>query len=126
MYEGIIRGNPIDKDQFVVAAFTGNSIYPGHGGNIPKDDIVENLERIQPDLLFFSGDQVYDHNRHLAYWLKFGRDFGDAIRNTPTVTIPDDHDVGHPNLWGAAANSRDRWPKGTTAGTSSRSNTSRR
>ena len=101
VYEGIVRKNPVDKDQFVVAAFTGNSIYPGHGGNIPKDDIVENLERIKPDLLFFSGDQVYDHNRHLAYWLKFGRDFGDAIRNTPTVTIPDDHDVGHPNLWGA-------------------------
>jgi phosphodiesterase/alkaline phosphatase D-like protein len=101
VYEGIIRRNPIDKDQIVVAAFTGNSIYPGHGGDIPKTDIVENLKRLEPDLLFFSGDQVYDHNRHYAYWLKFGRDFGEVIRNTPTVTIPDDHDVGHPNLWGA-------------------------
>ncbi|MHC4180394.1 MAG: metallophosphoesterase family protein, partial [Planctomycetota bacterium] len=101
VYEGIIRRNPIDKDQIVVAAFTGNSIYPGHGGDIPKTDIVENLKRLKPDLLFFSGDQVYDHNRHYAYWLKFGRDFGEVIRNTPTVTIPDDHDVGHPNLWGA-------------------------
>jgi len=101
VYEGIIRRNPVDKDEFVVAVFTGNSIYPGHGGDIPKSDIVENLKRIKPDLLFFSGDQVYDHNQHYAYWLKFGRDFGDAIRNTPTVTIPDDHDVGHANLWGA-------------------------
>ncbi|HUU21408.1 MAG TPA: hypothetical protein VM389_02630 [Phycisphaerae bacterium] len=100
VYEGIIRRNPVDKDEIVVAAFTGNSIYPGHGGDIPKKDIVENLQRIKPDLLFFSGDQVYDHNRHYAYWLKFGRDFGDAIRNTPTITIPDDHDVGHGNLWG--------------------------
>ena len=50
----------------VVAAFTGNSIYPGHGGDIPKSDIVENLKRLQPDLLFFSGDQVYDHNQHYA------------------------------------------------------------
>ena len=89
----------MDKDEIVVAAFTGNSIYPGHGGDIPKSDIVENLKRIKPDLLFFSGDQVYDHNHHYAYWLKFGRDFGDAIRNTPTITIPDDHDVGHGNLW---------------------------
>jgi len=102
VYEGLIRRNPVDKDQIVVAAFTGNSIYPGHGGNIPKNDIVENLERLKPDLLFFSGDQVYDHNRHYAYWLKFGRDFGEAIRNTPTITIPDDHDVGHGNLWGAS------------------------
>ena len=101
VYEGIIRRNPLDKDEFVVAAFTGNSIYPGHGGDIPKNDIVENMKRLKPDLLFFSGDQVYDHNRHYAYWLKFGRDFGECIRNTPTVTIPDDHDVGHPNLWGA-------------------------
>jgi len=101
VYDGIIRHNPVDKDEFVVAAFTGNSIYPGHGGDIPKADIVENLKRIKPDLLFFSGDQVYDHNRHYAYWLKFGRDFGEVIRNTPTVTIPDDHDVGHANLWGA-------------------------
>jgi hypothetical protein len=102
VYEGLIRKNPLDKDEFVIAAFTGNSIYAGHGGDIPKTDIVENLKRLQPDLLFFSGDQVYDHNRHYAYWLKFGRDFGDVIRNTPTVTIPDDHDVGHPNLWGAS------------------------
>ena len=101
VYEGIIRRNPTDKAEFVVAAFTGNSIYPGHGGDIPKTDIIANLEKIQPDLLFFSGDQVYDHNRHYAYWLRFGRDFGEVIRNTPTVTIPDDHDVGHANLWGA-------------------------
>ncbi|MFH1922375.1 MAG: alkaline phosphatase D family protein, partial [Planctomycetota bacterium] len=101
VYEGIIRKNPVDEDEFVVAAFTGNSIYPGHGGDIPKTDIVENLKRLKPDLLFFSGDQMYDHNRHYAYWLKFGRDFGDVICNTPTVTIPDDHDVGHANLWGA-------------------------
>ena len=101
VYEGVVRADPVDRDEIVVAAFTGNSIYPGHGGDIPKTDIVENLERIKPDLLFFSGDQVYDHNRHYAYWLKFGRDFGEAIRNTPTVTIPDDHDVGHANLWGA-------------------------
>jgi len=101
VYEGIVRRNPLDKAEFVVAAFTGNSIYPSHGGDIPKRDIVENLQRIKPDLLFFSGDQVYDHRRHYAYWLKFGRDFGRIIRNTPTVTIPDDHDVGQANLWGA-------------------------
>jgi len=99
-YGGIVRKDPIDKETIVVAAFTGNSIYPGHGGDIPKTDIIENLKKVRPDLLFFSGDQVYDHNRHYAYWLRFGRDFGELIRNTPTVTIPDDHDVGHPNLWG--------------------------
>jgi phosphodiesterase/alkaline phosphatase D-like protein len=100
-YTGTIKNDPVDKDVIVVAAFTGNSIYPRHGGDIPKTDIVENIKKIEPDLLFFSGDQVYDHKRHYAYWLKFGRDFGDIIRNIPTVTIPDDHDVGQSNLWGA-------------------------
>jgi len=99
-YTGTIRKNPIDKDVIVVAAFTGNSINPNHGGDIPKSDIVENIERLKPDLLFFSGDQVYDHFKHYAAWLKFGRDFGEIIRNIPTVTIPDDHDVGQANLWG--------------------------
>ncbi len=99
-YGGIVRQDPVDKKTIIVAAFTGNSIYPGHGGDIPKTDIIENLKKVKPDLLFFSGDQVYDHNRHYAYWLRFGRDFGELIRNTPTVTIPDDHDVGHANLWG--------------------------
>jgi phosphodiesterase/alkaline phosphatase D-like protein len=101
VYEGVVRRNPVAKDEIVVAFFTGNSIYPGHGGDIPRDDLVANIKRLKPDLLFFSGDQVYDHNRHYAYWLRFGRDFGEAIRQFPTVTIPDDHDVGHPNLWGA-------------------------
>jgi len=101
-YTGTVRRDPVDKDVIVVAAFTGNSIYPAHGGDIPKTDIVENIKKLKPDLLFFSGDQVYDHFNHYAYWLKFGRDFSEIIRNTPTVTIPDDHDVGHANLWGAA------------------------
>jgi len=101
-YTGTIRKDPVEKDTIVVATFTGNSINPKHGGDIPKSDIVENLKKVQPDLLFFSGDQVYDHTRHYAAWLKFGRDFGEIIRDTPTVTIPDDHDVGHGNLWGAA------------------------
>jgi hypothetical protein len=99
-YEGIIRKNPIDKREFVAVGFTGNSINPVHGGDIPKEDLVSNIKKIQPDLLFFSGDQVYDHRRHYPAWLKFGRDFGEVIKDFPTVTIPDDHDVGQPNLWG--------------------------
>jgi len=100
-YTGIVRRDPVDKDVIVVAAFTGNSVRPQHGGDLPKDDIVKNLQKLKPDLLFFSGDQVYDHNRHYQAWTRFGRDFGDIIRSTPTVTIPDDHDVGQANLWGA-------------------------
>ena len=101
-YEGRIRKNPTDRGEFVVAAFTGNSIHPAHGGDIPKADLVRNVQQLDADLLFFSGDQVYDHNRHYAAWLKFGRDFGEIIKDRPTITIPDDHDVGQANLWGHA------------------------
>ncbi|WP_166382786.1 metallophosphoesterase family protein [Polaribacter sp. 11A2H] len=104
-YEGIIRKNPIHKEDFILAALTCNSIYPRHGGDIPRTDIVENLIKLKPDLLFFSGDQVYDHAQHYLYWLKFGTDFKEIIRNTPTICIVDDHDVGQGNLWGAEGDS---------------------
>jgi hypothetical protein len=108
VYGGLIRRDPVEKEKIVVAAFTGNSIYPGGGGDIPRTDLVENVKKIDPDLLFFSGDQVYDHHNHLAYWLKFGRDFGALTRGRPTVTIPDDHDVGQANLWGAGGKQSNR------------------
>ena len=99
-YEGVIRKNPVQKKEFVLAALTCNSIYPAHGGDISRTDIVENLKKLQPDLLFFSGDQVYDHSQHYLYWLKFGLAFKEILRSTPTICIVDDHDVGQGNIWG--------------------------
>ncbi|MEE8450809.1 MAG: alkaline phosphatase D family protein [Thermoguttaceae bacterium] len=99
-FQGLVRRNPVDKEEIVVAGFTGNSIHAGHGGDISRQDLIDNVKTIDADLLFFSGDQVYDHNRHYAAWLKFGRDFREIIKDRPTITIPDDHDVGQANLWG--------------------------
>ena len=94
---GTIRKDPVDKEEIVVAAFTGNSNkYRG-----PRPDIIANIKRQDPDLLFFSGDQVYDHTTHFESWLLFGRQFGEIIKDRPTICIPDDHDVGNGNLWGA-------------------------
>jgi hypothetical protein len=95
-YEGLIRRDPRDKEEIVVAAFTGNS----NSDRSPRTDIVRNVKALDPDLLFFSGDQSYDHRHHTAAWLLFGRQFGEIIKDRPTVTIPDDHDVGQGNLWG--------------------------
>ncbi len=95
-FAGTIRRDPRDKDEIVVAGFTGNS----NTDRGPRPDIVRNIEAINPDLLFFSGDQSYDHRDHTAAWLLFGRQFGQIIKDRPTVTIPDDHDVGQGNLWG--------------------------
>lgn len=99
-YEGIIKKNPINKKEFVLAALTCNSMSTGHGGDLPKDDIVENILKLDPDLIFFSGDQVYEHSEHYLAWLKFGREFSEIFRNTPVVIITDDHDIGQGNIWG--------------------------
>jgi hypothetical protein len=63
--------------------------------------MIANLKAQDPDLLFFSGDQSYDHEDHLGAWLLFGRQFGEISRDRPMISIPDDHDVGHGNIWGA-------------------------
>lgn len=97
-YTGRIRKDPVDKEIIVVAAFTGNS----NADRGQKPDIIANIKAHDPDLLFFSGDQSYDHKRHLFAWLLFGKQFGEIIRDRPTVCIPDDHDVGMGNVWGAS------------------------
>ncbi|HSI65346.1 MAG TPA: hypothetical protein VLE43_19630, partial [Candidatus Saccharimonadia bacterium] len=40
------------------------------------------------------------HTEHTAGWIEFGLQFRDIMKDRPTICIPDDHDVGHPNLWG--------------------------
>jgi len=95
-YEGLIRRNPRDENEIVVGSLSCNS---NTDRNL-KPDLIASLKALDPDLLFFAGDQSYDHKDHLAAWLQFGRQFGEIIKDRPTVTIPDDHDIGHPNLWG--------------------------
>ncbi len=95
-YTGTIRKDPVEKNEIVVAAFTGNS----NRDRSMRPDMIANLKAHDPDLLFFSGDQSYDHANHLGAWLLFGRQFGEVIKDRPTVAIPDDHDVGQGNLWG--------------------------
>ncbi len=114
-YEGTIQKNPMDKDEFVMGVFSCNSIYENHGGDVSRKDIVDNMKKINADLLFFAGDQVYDHSEHYWHWLRFGQDFGELLRNIPTITIPDDHDIGQANLWGEGGrkgSARDGWTGG--------------
>jgi hypothetical protein len=95
-FEGLIRRDPIDKDEIVIANMSCNSSRTTG----LRPEIIENLKRQDPDLLFFAGDQTYRHTEHTAGWIEFGLQFRDVIKDRPTITIPDDHDVGHPNLWG--------------------------
>ena len=97
-FEGLVRRDPIDKQTIVIANMSCNSSRTT--GSRPE--ILDNLRAQDPDLLFFAGDQTYRHTEHTAGWIEFGLQFRDVIRDRPTITIPDDHDVGHPNLWGEA------------------------
>ena len=110
-YEGIIRKEPLDKDEIVVAGFTGNNDL-----GFPNNDLTEAIKYHNPDLLFFSGDQIYEGVGgygvqrspvdkatldYLRKWYLYGWEYGDLLRDRPSISIPDDHDVYHGNIWGA-------------------------
>jgi len=109
-WAGTVRKDPVDKESIVVAAFTGNADY-----GFPNTEVVEHLKAHDPDVLFFSGDNIYENVGgygcqrspldkaclgYLRKWYFFGWAFADVIRDRPTISIPDDHDVYQGNLWG--------------------------
>ena len=127
--QGMVRRDPIDKTEIVVAAFTGNhnvarplpGRWAGVDGNwfpwdwgvwFPHSDIVKHVSAHQPDFLFFSGDQVYEgasptaadythpYEDYLYKWYLWYWAFGELTAEIPSVAIPDDHDVYHGNIWG--------------------------
>ncbi|MCI0540058.1 MAG: metallophosphoesterase [Verrucomicrobiales bacterium] len=95
-FEGLIRRDPQEKNEIVVASLSCNSSRTTG----LRPEMIDNLKAQNPDLLFFAGDQTYRHTEHTAGWIEFGLQFRDVMRERPTISIPDDHDVGHPNLWG--------------------------
>ncbi|MFP6866460.1 MAG: hypothetical protein VCA35_11005, partial [Roseibacillus sp.] len=96
VFEGLIRKDPIGKDEIVVGNLSCNSSRtPGQ-----RPQIVKNLLVHDPDLIFFAGDQTYHHTQHTAGWLEFGMQFREVLKDRPCITIPDDHDVGQGNIWG--------------------------
>ncbi len=110
-WEGLVRRDPVDKETIVVAAFTGNQ-----DTGFPNLPTLRNLKHHNPDLLFFSGDQIYEEVAgygiqrepvqtatldYLRKWYLVGWSFGDLLRDRPAIFIPDDHDVYQGNIWGA-------------------------
>ncbi len=96
VYEGLIRKDPKDATTISLAALSCNS----NKDRGMRENYVRNINYQNPDLIFFAGDQSYDHTEHTAAWLKFGLQFKETFRNRPAITIPDDHDIGQGNLWG--------------------------
>ncbi len=138
-WSGTIRKNPAKKKSIVVAGFTGNHMvrHPGVDRGkytwdgdwlwFPHNDIVSAVEKHNPDLLFFSGDQVYEGASptradksgglstqldYLYKWYLYCWAYRDLLKDIPCVCIPDDHDVYQGNLWGAGGRKIDRDNKG--------------
>lgn len=133
-YYGTIRRDPKDKDELVVAAFTGNSNTHGSFGKryefsnnfiwFPHKEIVESVKKVDPDLLFYSGDQVYEgrpvhpdvsgtEGSYLDYlykWYMWCWAHGELAKDRPCIAIPDDHDVFHGNVWGAGGRKAPKRP----------------
>jgi alkaline phosphatase D len=137
-WEGTIRKDPVEKPVIVVAGFTGNHNTRGsvdrgryewtrNGLWFPHTDITSNVAKHKPDLLFFSGDQVYEGASptaairgrgettmldYLYKWYLFSWAYRDLTRDIPTITIPDDHDVYQGNVWGRGGRRTDKDDKG--------------
>jgi hypothetical protein len=99
VFTGSIRRDPVDTNSITVGVLSCNGSHDSKTN--PHALTVQNLKALDPDLLFFAGDQHYRHTQHTAGWIDFGVRFRDVLRDRPTITIPDDHDVGQNNLWGA-------------------------
>lgn len=95
-FQGLVRKSPAEKQDIVLAALSCNS----NKDRGLREEYTRNINHQDPDLVFFAGDQSYDHTEHTAAWLKFGLAFREIFRQRPCITIPDDHDVGQGNLWG--------------------------
>jgi hypothetical protein len=108
-YSGRIKREPVDRPlKMGVLTCQFNT-------GFPYSPVFKNLKLKEPDLLYFSGDQIYETNggyqikrepedaailNYLGKWYMFGWAFRDLMRDVPTICTPDDHDVFQGNLWG--------------------------
>ncbi|MGH9663787.1 MAG: twin-arginine translocation pathway signal protein, partial [Bryobacteraceae bacterium] len=110
-FEGTVRKDPVDKPRIVVAGLSCNNDF-----GFPHADVVRSVQHFQPDLAAFVGDQIYERVAgygiqrlplatatldYLRKWFLFGWAYRDILRDTPSICMPDDHDVYHGNVWGA-------------------------
>lgn len=123
VFAGRIRREPVDKERLVVASLSCND-----ATGFPHSLMVGNVMAHRPDVVAFLGDQIYegiggyglvlgadntgyDDRTTLSYLRKYsmhGWTWRELLRDTPSLTIPDDHDVYHGNIWGAGGKLADR------------------
>ena len=113
-WEGTFRAEPKEGSVLKLAALSCHKdiAWPW------KEAIAEVISH-DPDLVFFSGDQIYENDygspmfraqtteevpqgmkNYLEKYRKFGEAFRELMRNRPAIMITDDHDVFANDLWG--------------------------
>ncbi len=108
--EGTLRPAPAGPVKIAVMSCDRGYAFP----NLP---ITAHIKHRHADLLLFLGDQIYEpfgnHGierrpldrstlDYLRKYALFGWVNRELLANTPSIIIPDDHDVFQGNLWGAA------------------------
>jgi alkaline phosphatase D len=115
-WTGTIKANPEGRP-LRMAALTCQNDY-----GFPYAPVAENLLKLDPDLVFFSGDQIYENHggfgiirepaepailNYLRKFYQHGWAFREVMRNAPTLCLPDDHDVFQGNIWGEGGKKMD-------------------
>jgi alkaline phosphatase D len=115
-WTGTVRRDPVDQPVITVADVSCN-IHQA----FPNAAYVENMAKLNPDLLAFTGDQFYESSGgygiirtpmdkamvdYLRKWYMHGWTWRELMRDRPSVSLPDDHDVYQGNLWGESGDGR--------------------
>ena len=110
-FKGTIRPIPGGRPATVAALSCNDAT------GFPHNLLVSNVMAQKPDLIAFLGDQIYEgvggyghvvdqalNDRAVVSYLRkyamHGWIWREVLRDLPSITIPDDHDVFHGNLWG--------------------------
>lgn len=113
-YEGTIRRDPVGKQEMTIGLLTCIWDF-----GFPHGDFTKHLAYHKPDVLLWTGDQIYESvggfgviERRtpdllepamldfMRKWFIFGWAVRDLTRDIPSVCMTDDHDMYHGNIWG--------------------------
>lgn len=127
-FHGTIRREPVDQETLVVGGLSCQT-----DSGFPHAHVAEGVRYHNPDLLAFTGDQLYESSGgfgvvrsqenvalatldYLRKWYLHGWAFGELMRDRPAICIPDDHDVYQGNIWGEGGEAVDTYAEHPTGG----------
>lgn len=117
-WTGTIRKDPVDQEVVTVADVSCNI----HSA-FPNAPYVANMGKLDPDFIAFVGDQFYESTGgygvqrgpldksildYLRKWWIHGWTWRELMRDRPSISIPDDHDVYQGNIWGEGGAGKQR------------------